>query len=199
MNSGSLDQLLERVERELVSEVPRLVTKLNPPAPVYCLFLWYWDLSVDEYAPLVAAATEQLREACLGGANDDRLGDPPEWCVWRPQQTIDEPFPGYPLPTAVCDFVAADANSCYDMLTQGEVDLAEEEEILLPFRRMMCRVARQLNEVNWSERLQVSDDFVVVATDYIGYWLDVDFEDSLGRERLAALQRSGNLPKWEAE
>ena len=79
-------------------------------------------------------------------------------------------------------------DDCYKYIT-ADWGGKEENEVLLPFRLMMCRVALRLNSLNWDGILQTADDFVVTATDYTGYWTRKDMEASIPSERMTLLKR----------
>ena len=196
MNKDQLTRTLERIERELVSRIPQLASDLGSSDPAYCLFLWYTDLSVDVHEPEIAIATESFRAACLDGQHDEQLGDPAEWCVWRPQQTVDAPFPGFPLSSTYCEFVAEECEWIYKQFDFPTNENEDEGKTLAPFRNMMHSTARALNDIEWSEHFPIAEDFVVIATDYIGYWFPEDVVASLGEERVSQLQLQGLIPNW---
>jgi hypothetical protein len=159
------------------------------------LFIWYQDLSTDENAPVLGVAPVQLREACLSGKFGDRLGCPPTEAIWCPQQSIRPPFPGFPFTMHHCQDLEPEANECYSILT-GAGDLSGEDEdmVLKPFRTALQKVALELNAHNWSNILQCSNDFVVLASDYIGEWIAGDMQASIPKKRLAELKAHGLIP-----
>lgn len=67
----------------------------------------------------------------------------------------------------------------------------------MPFRAALHDAARELNALDWSGVLPHSDDFVVLAADYIGYWLEEDMAASIPEGRLAVLKSRGLLPPFE--
>jgi hypothetical protein len=197
MKDQRLSKLLTAIHMGLLSSVPDAVRKLDIKSPAYCLFLWYQDLSVDEYAPELGVAPVELRDACLSGKHREKLGNDPVASIWLPQQSIERPFPGFPFPKHVCENVAAEANECYSILTAGHEyppGVHAEGPLLMPFRAALHGVARKLNAYDWSGILPCSEDFVVLAADYIGYWLDEDMAASIPEERLTPLRSRGLLP-----
>ena len=189
---ASLKLLLAELETTLVGSIPRSVERMHIGDPVYCLFLWYYDTSVFEpYTPLLGIGLDSLRQACLAKYLDD-----PNDRIWRPQQTIEAPFPGFPFPRADCDGpdIAKKCNECYrlmDAIFGSDEPLEDEGPMLLPFREMLWRVAQKLNRRDWSGILKTTDDFVVLAADYIGYWLAEDMEHSVPVEKLTLLKSRG--------
>jgi len=197
MKDQRLSKLLTAIHVGLLSSIPDAVRKLHIKAPAYCLFIWYQDLSVDEYAPELGLAPVELRDACLSGKHREKLANDPVASIWLPQQSIDRPFPGFPFPKHVCENVAAEANECYSILTAGHEyppGVDAEGPLLMPFRAALHLVARKLNAYDWSGILPRSEDFVVLAADYIGYWLDEDMAASIPEEQLDALRSRGLLP-----
>ena len=74
-----------------------------------------------------------------------------------------------------------------------EEAIEREFEALAPFREMMHRVGNNLRKVDWKKILPVTDDFVVLVGDYVGYWLADDFEQSVSPEKIASLIERGML------
>jgi hypothetical protein len=181
------------MESRLLKYIPDKVRELHVTSPAYCLFLWYQDLSAMDFTPSIGVGTVELWDACFSGRHRDEMGDSPEFCVWSPQQSISGPFPGFPLPGGLCNVIAAEANECYSLMCERE---GAEEIVLLPFRSMMHRVAQRLNTIEWSEILRTTDDFIVLASDYIGYWFDQDIEASIGATKLSLLQEKKKVISW---
>jgi len=195
MKNQRLTELLATIRTTLVSSAPEMVRKLRIQAPSYCLFIWYQDTSTDEYAPELGVAPVELRDACLSGNYRDKLGNDAKTSIWLPQQSIAKPFPGYPFPTRFCADLSAASNECYSILLTAEGDYADDGECLMPFRTALHEAARELNAYDWSEILPHADDFIVVAVDYIGYWLVQDMIASIPEKKLAALTARGLIPQ----
>ena len=67
------------------------------------------------------------------------------------------------------------------MASLSDEDLcAEEFQALKPFREMMHRVGRNLQAHQWTKGLKPMDDFAIVVSDYMGYFLEEDLQLSLG-------------------
>jgi len=192
MIHARLSKLLADIRRKLTSQVPDLVQSFRIRSPAYCLFIWYQDLSVDEYAPVVGVTPVELRDACLAEKDLSKIGGDALDAIWRPQQCITGPYPGGAYPTGFCKDVSAESNECYSILCTDDTP-ADEGPALMPFRSALHQVARELNAFDWSGILPLTDDFVVLATDYIGYWIQEDMLASIPEKQLQMLISRGLL------
>lgn len=183
---------IRSIEKRLLELIPTKVARLKLTSPAYALFLWYQDFSGMDAAVEFGIGTEALRAACLSGKYSSKLGNPADFAIWAPQQSIEGPFPGFPLPGGIIDEVAEDCDSVYQVLSEDAME--DEEAAIAPFRTMMQRVARTLNGIDWSKKLRVSEDFVVVACDYMSMWCRDDFHASLGSQKIAELIAKGMMP-----
>jgi hypothetical protein len=79
------------------------------------------------------------------------------------------------------------------MLAANEwsLPLADEREILLPFRLMLRRVAVSLSRCDWTGVLSLEQSFVVVALDSIGDWLNEDFHAVVAPTAVGRLKQQG--------
>jgi hypothetical protein len=197
MKSARLSKLLTNIQKQLVSDLPEAVRKLRIKSPAYCLFIWYQDSSTDEYTPQFFVAPVRLRDACLAEKDLSKIGGDALDAVWRPQQTISFPYQKCRFSTNLCDSVSAEANECCSILFDNPSDEEDGDEsaLLMPFRTALHRAARELNGFDWSGVLPRSDDFIVLATDYIGYWLAEDMTASVPKKQLSLLVSHGYLPK----
>ena len=74
-------------------------------------------------------------------------------------------------------------------------DAEMEKAALSAIREATHRVGRALNaQINWPERLPVTDDFVVLCTDYVGCWFDEDFEACVPENKRATLMSKKYKP-----
>ena len=78
-----------------------------------------------------------------------------------------------------------------DSLLVADLDVGVEERVILPFRKMIYRVCLQLNELDWSAILPVTEDFIVVASDWSGFWVHEDAEKSVPLARKRMLKKQG--------
>ena len=111
--------------------------------------------------------------------------------LWCPQQSEASDAPGR-LFLDECELVADAVEECYGLLATdygldermaslSDEDLcAEEFQALKPFREMMHRVGRNLQAHQWTKGLKPMDDFAIVVSDYMGYFLEEDLQLSLG-------------------
>ncbi len=183
-----LARLLETIERDLTDWIPLAVEDLKIPSRAYGLFLWYQDYD-DDWLPHFGVATELLLEDIA----KMRFEDPLEKydILWCPQQSEASDAPGR-LFLDECELVADAVEECYELLaleqglgskmaTMNDEELCTEEfAALKPFREMMHRVGRNLQAHQWTKGLKPMDDFAIVVSDYMGYFLEEDLQLSLG-------------------
>lgn len=78
-------------------------------------------------------------------------------------------------------------------LDEDEEAIEKEFQALAPFREMMHRVGKNLQQVDWKNIMPVSDNFIVLVGDYVGYWLAEDFEESVSLPKIDSLMAQGLL------
>jgi hypothetical protein len=78
-------------------------------------------------------------------------------------------------------------------LDADEEAIEKEFQALAPFREMMHRVGKNLQQVDWKKIMPVSDNFIVLVGDYVGYWLAEDFEESVSLPKIDSLIAQGLL------
>jgi hypothetical protein len=212
LNTKRIDNLLLTIERNLTDWIPIGVKELEVESRAYCLFIWYQDYSSD-LTPHIGIATQKLLDAVEATHFDDPMDRFD--MIWRPQQVAELDVPGR-LIVEDCYELLAESSGLFDSdgedsaleilePTDGDNDvddnseLDQEFETLAPFREMMHRVGKNLKKVNWSKILPVTDDFVVVVSDYVGYWLSEDFEQCVDQPTYALLQTKNMLPPLDLE
>ncbi len=84
-------------------------------------------------------------------------------------------------------------------LDEDEEAIEKEFQALAPFREMMHRVGKNLQQVDWKNIMPVSDNFIVLVGDYVGYWLAEDFEESVSLPKIDSLIAQGLLISPPAE
>jgi hypothetical protein len=181
--------LLAETEEFLVSKTPGAIAELKVSEPAYAIFLWYDDSSAaGGFAPDLGIGVKSIRSACAEmyesrpSVNDG---------IWRPQQVVPELVPCGRFQDPA---VISTCNEAYAlMLAANEpgLPLADEGELLRPFRSMMHRVANRLNQYKWEDLLDTMEEFVVVSVDRIGYWLAEDLKESMTNEKFQLLQQRG--------
>jgi hypothetical protein len=185
-----LQGLLDFIEVNLVSTIPGIVRKQPPQETCYAIVLWYHDSSTDDHTPEFGILTQSVRAAC------DKNNDSPDgrtFCYWVPQQNdiaID-----HQLLKRIPDLRSPCDNAYKLMLAanQSDLPLADESEILLPYREMLQRVAKHLSRYDWSEFLDLEESFVITTSDYIGYWWLDDIKAGLSEEQISKLEKRGLL------
>jgi hypothetical protein len=165
-----LQELLEVIENRLVEFIPVSVAKLRIKAPVYGIYLWYHDFSVDDFTPEFAIGRQEFFDAVFSGQYDSQIGGDADDCLMRPQQTASGPMPGFPLPKRLCDCVTAEINECYKIILK-DLEQVDEEISLMPIRRMVESVGSRLQAIDWNNRLKVTENFYVFVSDYTGCYL----------------------------
>ena len=153
------------VESTLIDWLPQAVARHIPDSPAYGVFLWYHDFSMDDATLSFGIGTTEFRDACISrfkrSAND---------AIWTPQQSIEEPFPGFPFPGGLCDVIADEVNEMYELMSgpyfeqlgEGESDNKGEGELaaLAPLRYALHRIGLALNDpAGWKNILLITDDF----------------------------------------
>ena len=87
----------------------------------------------------------------------------------------------------------------YRILVGNQNDDCAEEDVLAPVRSTMHRVAARLNQLQWSQLLETTDDFVVVAIDDRGFDPRADIQACVDPERIALLDARGLLVNRQAK
>jgi hypothetical protein len=197
-----IQQLLKSIERDLIDWIPIAIQELKVPSAAYAIFIWYQDYD-DDWLPHIGVATDLL----LKDLPQLQLDDPSDKydILWCPQQTEEADAPGR-LFLDECELVEHSVDECYELLAesygleskvkslQDEDALQEEYNALLPFREMLHRVALQLQSYHWTTCLKPTEDFAIVVSDYMGYWLDDDLKRSLGPDLMKRLTARDLLP-----
>lgn len=177
-----MDSLLAEIETSLLTLIPRSLQTLKQSQPAYGLFLCYIDTTTDDHMPYLIVAGEGARQWAI-----ERRGPDASHAIWNPQQELTDCGDFFQKITLDDPKVKALIERCYDELTDAD-DYSDDDVGLLPFRRMMWRVAVSLNGVDWQGLLDTTDDFVVVASDWSGFWVHQDAKESLPAAKLKRLK-----------
>jgi len=78
-------------------------------------------------------------------------------------------------------------------LDEDEEAIEKEFQALAPFREMMHRVGKNLQQVDWKKIMPTSDNFIILVGDYVGYWLAEDFEECVSVPKIDSLIAQGLL------
>lgn len=197
-----IHQLLKSIERDLTDWIPIAAQELKVSSPAYALFLWYQDYH-DDWLPHFGVATDLLLKD-IPQLKLEAAYDKYE-ILWCPQQAPESDLPGR-LFLDECELVENAVDECYELLAESydlekktkslsdEDALQEEYQALLPFREMLHRVRLHLQSHDWSTCFKLMDDFAIVVSDYMGYWLDEDLKASLDPELMGRLTARDMLP-----
>ncbi len=181
--SDQLTELLNDVEEFLVENIPVAVKNEKFTDPVYGLILIYTgvDSDITGYPPPLLLPTVKYRDQI-------ESGEPPGDWGW-----------GYMLWSS-CEM--SGRTGIYDAYCDAP-DLRKKLELIFdltigtdvgyePVRNMFQRVVRRLNQVDWSTILNVSDDFIVVASDNHGEFTE-NLEEYITPEKIRLLKERGRL------
>lgn len=171
---------LKQMEGVLIGAVPEAVKRANITEPVYCLRIWYNGTdSSEEAIPHLLLVKESTRQKFLkehGSSHPVILSE----CLWcADEATFEDMSYDVGLPNA--DLLKP-YKVWYDYLCE-----ADDDEDLQPFREMVQRVSKKLNQLDWKTIIPVTDDFVVFPADG-----SHTFDDDLGD-----LQASISLDQWK--
>ena len=167
-------EALVRIEAKLLEAIPEVVRSLQLRDPAYCVFLLYEDGSSEDVTPTLLVGLKPLLDACT---ERNRQSD-----AWSPHQALSGPFP-----QAKLDMVAEDTIVTYSF------EIFEPEEICdnpVMYREMLCRVARKLNQVDWSSITPITEQFFIMVSDYTTERLFEDLPHCISADQLAELRTS---------
>ena len=180
VNDAALAKRISEIEPMLLEQIPREVAKAQFSEPAYALILCYIDSTTDEYTPYVVVALDKSRQLAL-----ERKPDEASSIIWSPHQQRIKDVGRVP---EVRFKDASLRRKCQTACMYLFQDYRDDYERLLPFREMMYRVAQQLNRLDWSGKLPITDDFVVIASDWSGRYVRKDAPASLPAERRELLE-----------
>lgn len=178
---------LERALRtKLLVRVPEAVRQNRPVEPCYCLALGFNADSPSEMLPpqlgLGLASNRQIfMTRTRGGTSSPDLDS-----VWNPSLFVDAPTPSpFPLEGWEADDLVAESQEYAAHLLQ--------EESTARAQKLLVAVARELNRLDWSVWMPVTDDFVVYPVDFeAGSWREY-MEVSVPKAKLRLLRARGLL------
>ena len=183
--ANELTELLRVIKDVMVERIPVALREAKGQDPAYCLFVCYHDTSVLEYTPYFFIGFDTCRRQLIA----DHEGEAAYCYIWFQQEVelVDtEQRRDY------CTGFKVDerCQRAFELMLADGPD-EDEKKLLLPFRLAMHSVATRLNQLNWDAILPVTDDFVVLSMDSVGYWLDENFPASIPKQKLELLESRG--------
>ncbi|GIG91073.1 hypothetical protein [Plantactinospora endophytica] len=166
----SLDAAIEVLRRALLRQVPAVAREMGIDEPAYCVALGYF--AADPVGVVVHVGLDSDRREWLAAQAEPDAPDEDTFVLWNPcdlhgLETVDYGDAAKIARLLRQELQLADAG--FD--TDAEAPSGVNEHV----RHMLCQVAAELNTVDWSAVLPVTDDFVVYASD----WQMVDFDRNL--------------------
>lgn len=149
---------LKQMEEILIAEIPKAVKAARLTDPVYCLRIWYNGTdSMEDAIPHLLLVKDSTRQAFVKehGKNVVLLSEY-LWCA--DEATADEDW-SYDVSLPEAKLLPP-----YKVWYTYLCDQDDDEE-LQPFREMVQRVSKQLNQLDWKSIIPVTDDFVVFPAD----------------------------------
>lgn len=180
---------LKQMETVLIGAVPDAVKRANITEPVYCLRIWYNGTdSFEDAIPHLLLVKEFTRQKFLkehGGSHPAVLSGY-LWCA--DEATFEDMSYDVSLPNTN---LLKPYKVWYDYLCE-----ADEDEDLQPFREMVQRVSKRLNQLDWKAILPVTDDFVVFPADGSHTFCDDlgDLQASISPEQWQRFESAGWIP-----
>lgn len=176
MESALDDGLINDLEEQLTNGILRVVSRAGIEQPVYCLILTYGDDQQHALPPILGIGTVDERS--------DFTRDPEEgrWLMWTGAEF--ENYGGrfdYSQEPALLELCKKAYESC-------------GKDAPAMVRTLLCRVARRLNEADWSGSLDTDDDFVVIARDVSGHHLRKNWLACLQEDVIELLAEHGFAP-----
>jgi hypothetical protein len=181
----------------LMSTLPKMIVRLASQEPVYALFLWYHDSSSTDVTPQFGLGTRSVSQQCELEYADSV--ESRNVCVWAPQQWLSNPSRrSFDIgQSEVGTKLQTNCQAAYSLMlaaNKSDLPLPDEGEILMPFRMMMRRCAVRMNDIDWSNDLDLDDGFVVVALNYTGYWLNDDLQACIPPQKVSLFKQRDWLP-----
>jgi hypothetical protein len=183
--SGQLDPsaLFDCLVPRLVAAIPSAVAKGKPTEPLCIVHIYYYDTHAPLTYLTLRLGTTAEREEVI--AKRERNAP---FYLWSSGEVFGKQQVDIPADPPLNDFdqqITALFEQVYALLSESE------DTYMPPFRRALQKVARQLNDFDWSLTCPVTDDFVVVPADGSQFFAGDDYADlteSVPAERLELLR-----------
>lgn len=182
---------LAELEKLLITEIPSAVKAAQIKEPVYCARIWYNGTdSPEDAVPWLMLVKESARQEFLTKHGDEQA----PFYVWGADEI------SYPRQAYEVHVENERLGTLYAKWYEYLCD-AEDDEELQPFREMVQRVSRTLNDLDWNKLAAVTDDFVVVPADGSHTFCDDlgDLLASVSEEQLELLQSRKLIPAMDQD
>ena len=184
----SMADLLEKL---VFSAVRSTIIDKPPRQPLWAVRIFYYDSHAPFlYLDVVMVPDEYKRKV---------IADSPEAAAEKLVSATELPInklPRFSLPMDDSRLVRRTVT--HVLLWDLYVKLGhDEEKPMTSQRRSLRRACRQLNSINWSERLNVTEDFFFAASDGSQYFRDdeADVSESITDEQRALLTQQGLIER----
>jgi hypothetical protein len=168
----TLKSLEKEIRKSLVQAVVKTVVKLRIKKPVYCLALNYDCEGNPIMPPMLGVGLDSERQARLKKGGKDAKLD-----IWEPEQ-----FSNFAKEnTEFSDKKLERACDWYNRLL-------EKKGTNAPAHKLLNEVATELGNMDWTGKLNITDDFVAYAVDTDGADLQKNLKQSVPTERLKKLK-----------
>jgi hypothetical protein len=168
----SMKSLAKQIRERLPNAVVAAVTKARIKEPVYCLALNYDCEGNPLLLPELGIGLESERRARL-----KRGGPEAKLDIWEPEQ-----FSVFAnTRTALKDKKLEQACDSYNR----ELEYNGSQE---PARKLILEAAKELAKMDWSGKLNTTDDFIVYAVDTDGADLHMNLKLTVPPKQLARLK-----------
>ncbi|MEO0475758.1 MAG: hypothetical protein AAF085_07295 [Planctomycetota bacterium] len=184
LTKAQVKKNLKEIEAYLIERVPEMVKAKSVDGPVYVVLLCYHDLTVEEYTPVLIIAKQSIRDN-----HEDQVKQDSGRAGWVPHIEFYESDDVFEIRLEDEAFSKL-CNDVYETISDDWED-QDEEEVIRPFRKSMYKASKALNKLDWSAYLEVTDDFVVAVTDYVGHLVDEDIPASIPRKKRKILDIAG--------
>jgi hypothetical protein len=154
----ALDSLLHELENELVDRIARAAAEVGGQGPVCALALGYCDGEMS-LPPQLVACPDAVRRQLLQ-ENDDAF-----WYRWQAAEWMS----AAEVPE-ITSYGDSDFNLRCERVDR-QIRLKGDEQVIA---RLLQAVARRLNDVDWRDRLHVTQDFWVYPWEIHGESLEDD-------------------------
>jgi hypothetical protein len=182
----SLKAALQAVEDFLVEHIPLAVKERKAKSPLYAILLTYCGEDITSGWPQRIYLMPELHREQVQKEHPDEV-------LYRTWFTNELDDAGFDIPP--CD---AAASGELQTRAQQALELAQQKASFNydELRKLLCRVASRLNQLEWPAICPVSEDFVVTAVDDHGENNPlIDWKASIPAAKLRRLQKVGILPK----